>query len=429
MLEGRTVIGAGSVIGPTRASSTRSVGARTSRSRAPSCASRRSATAAPSGRSRTCAPAPASPPGCQVGAFVETKNADIGEGAKVPHLAYVGDADVGAARQHRLRHDHRELRRREQAPHDDRRRRAHRLQLGARRAGDGRATAPRSAAGAVVTSRRAAGRAGEGRAGPLHASGYTRREAARCDAPTPTAWAPMECSSSPEKTSRARGRAGAIASSRTRSPTASTVPLSEVVLVDVRERRDLLPATARASAAATCSCSRATAIRSTTGIMEQLHHDRRRRSARRRSASPRCAPSTATRARTARPRAASRSRRGSSPTCSSAAGADRVVSASTCTPGQIQGFFDFPVDHLTAVPVIADYLAARSRRRGHGRVARRRRRQARAPLRDPARGTTPVSMSSSRSSTSAGRRARTTSRWPPRWSARSKGRTACSSTT
>jgi bifunctional UDP-N-acetylglucosamine pyrophosphorylase/glucosamine-1-phosphate N-acetyltransferase len=31
----------------------------------------------------------------KVGAFVETKNADIGEGTKVPHLAYVGDADVG----------------------------------------------------------------------------------------------------------------------------------------------------------------------------------------------------------------------------------------------------------------------------------------------------------------------------------------------
>jgi ribose-phosphate pyrophosphokinase len=39
-----------------------------------------------------------------------------------------------------------------------------------------------------------------------------------------------------------------------------------------------------------------------------------------------------------------------------AAGADRVVSVDLHT-GQIQGFFDFPVDHLTAVPVIADYLA------------------------------------------------------------------------
>ena len=32
----------------------------------------------------------------KVGAFVELKNADIGEGAKVPHLSYVGDAEVGA---------------------------------------------------------------------------------------------------------------------------------------------------------------------------------------------------------------------------------------------------------------------------------------------------------------------------------------------
>ncbi len=30
-----------------------------------------------------------------VGTFVETKNADIGEGAKVPHLAYMGDVEIG----------------------------------------------------------------------------------------------------------------------------------------------------------------------------------------------------------------------------------------------------------------------------------------------------------------------------------------------
>ncbi|HEV7772155.1 MAG TPA: bifunctional UDP-N-acetylglucosamine diphosphorylase/glucosamine-1-phosphate N-acetyltransferase GlmU [Conexibacter sp.] len=34
--------------------------------------------------------------GSKVGTFVEVKNSDIGEGAKVPHLSYVGDADVGA---------------------------------------------------------------------------------------------------------------------------------------------------------------------------------------------------------------------------------------------------------------------------------------------------------------------------------------------
>jgi bifunctional UDP-N-acetylglucosamine pyrophosphorylase / glucosamine-1-phosphate N-acetyltransferase len=31
----------------------------------------------------------------KIGAFVETKNAVIGDGAKVPHLSYVGDADIG----------------------------------------------------------------------------------------------------------------------------------------------------------------------------------------------------------------------------------------------------------------------------------------------------------------------------------------------
>jgi bifunctional UDP-N-acetylglucosamine pyrophosphorylase/glucosamine-1-phosphate N-acetyltransferase len=33
--------------------------------------------------------------GAKVGAFVEVKNSVIGEGAKVPHLSYVGDADIG----------------------------------------------------------------------------------------------------------------------------------------------------------------------------------------------------------------------------------------------------------------------------------------------------------------------------------------------
>ncbi len=61
-----------------------------------------------------------------------------------------------------------------------------------------------------------------------------------------------------------------------------------------------------------------------------------------------------------------------------AAGADRVVSVDLHT-GQIQGFFDFPVDHLTAVPVIADYLGPELRGEvtvvspdaGGGKLARR----------------------------------------------------------
>ena len=40
----------------------------------------------------------------------------------------------------------------------------------------------------------------------------------------------------------------------------------------------------------------------------------------------------------------------------STAGADRVVSVDLHS-GQIQGYFDFPFDHLTALPVLSDYLS------------------------------------------------------------------------
>ena len=33
--------------------------------------------------------------GSKIGTFVEVKNSDVGAGAKVPHLSYIGDADVG----------------------------------------------------------------------------------------------------------------------------------------------------------------------------------------------------------------------------------------------------------------------------------------------------------------------------------------------
>jgi ribose-phosphate pyrophosphokinase len=41
----------------------------------------------------------------------------------------------------------------------------------------------------------------------------------------------------------------------------------------------------------------------------------------------------------------------------SVAGADRVVSVDLHS-GQIQGFFDFPVDHLTGLPVLTDHIEA-----------------------------------------------------------------------
>ncbi len=48
-----------------------------------------------SGRSPTCARERSCASGAKVGTFVEIKNSDIGPGAKVPHLSYIGDADVG----------------------------------------------------------------------------------------------------------------------------------------------------------------------------------------------------------------------------------------------------------------------------------------------------------------------------------------------
>ena len=140
------------------------------------------------------------------------------------------------------------------------------------------------------------------------------------------------------------------------------------------------------------------------------------------------ARSTGTRARTGRPRVASRSPRASLADLLTVAGADRVVSVDLHT-GQIQGFFDFPVDHLTAVPLLADHLAKQLERRRRGRLARRRRRQARPALRQLPRGRT-ASRPTSPSSTSAGRRARTTSPIATEVVGRRvEGRSASSSTT
>ena len=90
-----------------------------------------------SARSATCGRAPGWPAGAKVGAFVETKNVEVGEGSKVPHLSYVGDATIGRGVEHRGRDRLRQLRRRGQAPHDRRRPRPHRLGHHARGAGHG----------------------------------------------------------------------------------------------------------------------------------------------------------------------------------------------------------------------------------------------------------------------------------------------------
>ena len=93
-LHGLTRIGVGSTVGPDTTLTDVEVGesAKISRTQADSARILDGATVGPFAYIR---------PGTElgsdgkIGAFVETKNAKIGKGAKVPHLSYVGDATIG----------------------------------------------------------------------------------------------------------------------------------------------------------------------------------------------------------------------------------------------------------------------------------------------------------------------------------------------
>ena len=94
ILEGRTAIAAGAVIGPDTRLVDTIVGAR-------SIVQNTVARESEIGEDCTVGPYASLRPGTQlgvgahVGTFVETKNAEIGEGAKVPHLSYMGDVEIG----------------------------------------------------------------------------------------------------------------------------------------------------------------------------------------------------------------------------------------------------------------------------------------------------------------------------------------------
>ncbi len=94
-LRGRTEVGAGSVVGPlTTLTDTRlGEGVSVPHSYLVECDVLDGCTVGPFAYLR---PGAALEPGAKAGSFVEIKNSRIGEGAKVPHLAYVGDAEVGA---------------------------------------------------------------------------------------------------------------------------------------------------------------------------------------------------------------------------------------------------------------------------------------------------------------------------------------------
>jgi len=95
ILEGRTVVGTGSVVGPDTRLVDAVVGAD---ARVESSVVRESeigdgCAVGPFAHLR---PGTRLAAGAKVGDFVETKNAELGEGAKANHLAYLGDVEVGA---------------------------------------------------------------------------------------------------------------------------------------------------------------------------------------------------------------------------------------------------------------------------------------------------------------------------------------------
>ncbi len=94
-LKGATAVDSGSEIGPDTTLTDTIVGADAAvvRSHADQATVGKGAKVGPYAHLR---PASKLAEGSKVGAFAETKNAEIGAGAKIPHLSYIGDAAVGA---------------------------------------------------------------------------------------------------------------------------------------------------------------------------------------------------------------------------------------------------------------------------------------------------------------------------------------------
>jgi bifunctional UDP-N-acetylglucosamine pyrophosphorylase/glucosamine-1-phosphate N-acetyltransferase len=93
-LRGQTVIGAGCAVGPLTTLIDTRLGdeVRVPHSYLVECEVRAAATVGPFAYLR---PGTLLRERSKAGTFVEIKNSDIGEGTKVPHLSYIGDADVG----------------------------------------------------------------------------------------------------------------------------------------------------------------------------------------------------------------------------------------------------------------------------------------------------------------------------------------------
>ena len=83
------------------------------RARSRTSTTRKSARAAASGRIARIRPGTVLADEVHIGNFVEVKASTFGARSKANHLSYVGDTTRRARRQHRRRHDHLQLRRRE----------------------------------------------------------------------------------------------------------------------------------------------------------------------------------------------------------------------------------------------------------------------------------------------------------------------------
>jgi len=94
-LRGRTEVGAGSVVGPNTTLIDSKLGERVAvpHSYLVECEVLDDCAVGPFAYIR---PQTVLAEGAKAGAFVEIKNSRVGEGAKVPHLSYVGDAEIGA---------------------------------------------------------------------------------------------------------------------------------------------------------------------------------------------------------------------------------------------------------------------------------------------------------------------------------------------
>ncbi|MGE4427093.1 MAG: bifunctional UDP-N-acetylglucosamine diphosphorylase/glucosamine-1-phosphate N-acetyltransferase GlmU [Solirubrobacteraceae bacterium] len=93
VLRGTTTIAAGAVVGPHTVATDATIGAaEVVHSHVLGATVEAGATVGPFAYLR---PGTVLRPSSKAGAFVEIKNSDVGEGSKVPHLSYIGDADIG----------------------------------------------------------------------------------------------------------------------------------------------------------------------------------------------------------------------------------------------------------------------------------------------------------------------------------------------